>query len=168
MPTVSRTFTVEPAPAVVVPYLADFGNAEQWDPGTEQCTRNDTGPVQIGSTWHNKSKIAGVSTELTYTLEELTDRRVVLVGRNDTATSTETLEITPAGTGSSIAYTNEIDFHGAAKLASPIAKVVFEKVGVDVEKQLTDVLNALPRQKVNSAQPPAAHEGTGPPDPVPC
>ncbi|MEV8376489.1 SRPBCC family protein [Kribbella sp. NPDC056861] len=143
MPTVSRTFSVDAAPAVVVPYLADFGNAEQWDPGTEKCTRNDSGPVTVGSTWHNSSKIAGVSTELTYTLEEQTDHRVVLVGRNDTATSTEILEITPDGAGSSITYTNEIEFHGAAKLAAPLAKVLFEKVGNDTEKQMTEVLNAL-------------------------
>ncbi|WP_328320929.1 SRPBCC family protein [Kribbella sp. NBC_00382] len=148
MPTVSRTFTVESSPAVVVPYLADFGNAEHWDPGTEECTRNDSGPVVVGSTWHNKSKIAGVSTELTYTLQELTEDRVVLIGRNDTATSTETIEVTPSGTGASITYTNEIDFHGAAKLASPLAKVVFEKIGGDVVKQMTDVLNALPRQSM--------------------
>jgi carbon monoxide dehydrogenase subunit G len=145
MPTVSRTFTVDTAPAVVIPYLADFGHAEQWDPGTEQCTRNDTGPVEVGATWHNKSKIAGVSTELTYTLEALSDDRVVLVGRNETATSTEIIEVTPSGTGSSITYTNEIEFHGAAKLVAPLAKVVFEKVGNDTEKQMTDVLNALAR-----------------------
>ncbi|WBQ03460.1 SRPBCC family protein [Kribbella sp. CA-293567] len=143
MPSVSRTFTVETEPAIVVPYLADFGNAEQWDPGTEQCTRNDAGPVEVGSTWHNTSKIAGVTTELTYTLEELADHRIVLVGRNDTATSTETIEVTPNGAGSRISYTNQIDFHGAAKLAAPAAKVVFEKVAHDTEKQMTDVLNAL-------------------------
>ena len=33
MNTVSRTFSVDASPAVVVPYLADFAHAEQWDPG---------------------------------------------------------------------------------------------------------------------------------------
>ena len=37
-----------------------------------------------------------------------------------------------------ITYTNDIEFHGAAKAAAPLAKVVFEKVGHDTEKQLTD------------------------------
>jgi carbon monoxide dehydrogenase subunit G len=145
VPTVSRTFTVSPAPAVVVPYLADFGNAEQWDPGTERCTRDDTGPVRVGSSWHNTSRIAGISTELTYTLEQLTDDRVVLVGRNDTATSTETIEVTPEGAGSRITYTNDLEFNGAAKLASPVAKVVFEKLGNDTERRLTEVLDGLAR-----------------------
>lgn len=145
MTTVSRTFTVEPAPDVVVPYLADFGHAEQWDPGTERCTRIDDGPVRVGSSWHNTSKIAGISTELTYTLEQLSAGQVVLVGRNDTATSTETIDITPDGTGSRITYTNDLEFKGAAKLAAPLGKVVFEKLGNDTERQLTDVLNGLAR-----------------------
>ncbi|MFD4668475.1 SRPBCC family protein [Lentzea sp. NPDC058450] len=145
MTTVSRTFTVQASPEVVVPYLADFGNAVQWDPGTEACTRNDAGPVQVGANWHNTSKIAGITTELTYTLEQLAGDRIVLVGRNDTATSTETIEVTPSGAGSTVTYTNDLEFKGAAKLAAPLGKVVFEKLGNDTEKQLTEVLNGLTR-----------------------
>ena len=145
MTTVSRTFTVEPAPDVVVSYLADFSHTEQWDPGTERCTRNDSGPVRVGSSWHNTSKIAGISTDLTYTLDQLSESRIVLIGRNDTATSTEIIEVTPSGTGSSITYTNELEFNGAAKLAAPLGKVIFEKLGNDTEKQMAGVLNNLAR-----------------------
>jgi len=143
MATVSRTFTVDPPPPVVIAYLADFAHAEQWDPGTERCVRIDEGPVRVGSSWRNTSKIAGVSTELTYRLEQLTEARIVLVGRNDTATSTETIDVAAKDTGSSITYTNNMQFNGAAKLASPLAKVVFEKLGGDVERQITERLNAL-------------------------
>src|ERR1700761_6312763 len=132
MTTVSRSFTVSPAPDVVIPYLAGFGHAEAWDPGTVRCTRNDSGPVRVGSSWHNTSKLVGISTELTYTLEQLSGDRIVLVGRNDTATSTETIDVTPQGTGSSITYTNDLQFNGMAKLAAPLGKVVFEKVGNDL------------------------------------
>ena len=143
MSIVSRTFTVEAPPEIVIPYLADFAHAERWDPGTVRCVRADDGPVTVGSSWHNTSKIAGISTELTYTLEQLTEERIVLVGRNDTATSTETLEITRSGTGSSITYTNEVKFNGGAKIFAPLAKVVFEKLGNDTEMQLVKTLNAL-------------------------
>jgi hypothetical protein len=141
--TVSRTFNVDAPPETVIPYLADFAHAEQWDPGTVRCVRTDSGPVMVGSVWHNTSKIAGISTDLTYTLEELTNERIVLVGRNDTATSTETIDVTSCGTGSSITYTNEVQFNGAAKLATPLSKLVFEKLGNDTEKQLVETLNAL-------------------------
>lgn len=143
MSTVSRTFNVEVPPEIVVPYLADFAHAEQWDPGTVRCVRIDEGPVAVGSSWHNTSKIASISTELTYKLEQLTDERIVLIGRNDSATSTETIEIARNGTGSRVTYTNEVQFNGAAKLAAPLAKVVFEKLGKDTERQMVETLNAL-------------------------
>jgi carbon monoxide dehydrogenase subunit G len=141
--TVSRTFRVEVPPEIVIPYLADFVHAEDWDPGTVRCVRNDDGPIRVGSSWHNTSKIVGITTELTYTLEQLTDERIVLVGRNDTATSTETINVARSDTGSSITYANEVQFNGAAKLAAPLGKVVFEKLGNDTEKQLVKTLNAL-------------------------
>ena len=143
MTTVSRTFTVDAPPEVVIPYLADFTHAVQWDPGTVRCERIDDGPVKVGSSWRNTSKIVGISTELTYTLEQLGDERIVLVGRNDTATSTETIDVTRSGTGSSITYTNELQFNGAAKLAAPLGKIIFEKLGNDTEKELVERLNAL-------------------------
>lgn len=145
MTTVSRTFTVTPPPGVVVDYLKDFSHAEEWDPGTESCTRNDSGPVRVGSTWHNVSKIAGVSTELTYELTELTDERIVLVGTNDTATSTDTITVVPDPQtgGSEVTYEAVIEMKGAAKMGEPLVKVVFEKIGNDTEDDMTTVLNRL-------------------------
>ncbi len=143
MSSVSRSFSVDVPPEVVVPYLADFAHAEQWDPGTVRCVRNDDGPVRVGSSWHNTSKIVGLSTELTYTLKELTADRIVLVGINDTATSIENIEVSASGAGSSITYTNDLQFNGVARLVTPLAKVIFEKLGNDTERQLVKTLNAL-------------------------
>jgi hypothetical protein len=145
MTTVSRTFDVRPAPDLVVAYLKDFGNAVDWDPGTESCTRIDSGPVEVGASWHNTSKIGGITTELIYTLERLTDDTIVLVGRNDTATSTDTITVlpNPDGAGSRITYEAVIELSGAAKIADPIMKIVFEKIGSDTEDDMTTVLNRL-------------------------
>ena len=146
MPTVTRTFTVTPPPAVVVPYLADFAHAEAWDPGTETCTRRGDGPVQAGAVWDNTSKIAGITTDLVYTLEDLSDEKIVLVGRNDTATSADTIEVVADGGGSRITYTSEVQMHGAAKLADPVIKLLFERLGNETVEQMTGVLNGLPQQ----------------------
>jgi len=143
--TISRTFDVRPAPETVLEYLKDFGHAEEWDPGTESCTRIDSGPIAVGSSWHNVSKIAGVSTELTYTLEQLTGDTIVVVGHNETATSTDTMTIVPNpdGAGTRVTYEAVIEMSGAAKLATPVVKVVFEKIGSDTEDDMTVVLNRL-------------------------
>ncbi len=144
MTSVSRTFTVTPPPAVVVDYLKDFSHAEEWDPGTESCTPETPGPVQVGSRWHNRSKIAGVSTELTYRLDRLTDHEVVFVGENDSATTSDTITVTPHGAGSEITYDAVIEAKGlAGKLADPVMKLLFERIGTKTEQQMTEALNRL-------------------------
>jgi carbon monoxide dehydrogenase subunit G len=143
MPTVSRTFTVTAAPTQVLAYLQDFANAKEWDPGTQTCSRIDDGPVVVGSRWHNVSKIAGVSTELTYVLKESTDSRLVFEGTNKSATSTDTIVVTPAEGGATIAYRADLAMHGLAVLMSPVMKVLFEKIAGDTENQMTEVLNSL-------------------------
>ena len=144
MPTVSRRFSVKPPPTQVVEYLKDFENTEEWDPGTQTCTRTSSGKVGEGATWHNVSKIFGVTAELTYTLKELTESRLVFVGENKTSTSRDTITVDPAGTGSRLTYRADLAMKGAAKVLGPVMKIVFEKLANDVEKQLTAVLNELP------------------------
>jgi carbon monoxide dehydrogenase subunit G len=143
MPSVERTFDVTQPPATVIDYLKDFAHAEEWDPGTVSCTRNDSGPIVVGSSWHNVSKVAGVETELTYTLKEASTDRLVFVGVNDSATSTDTMTVHPSATGSTLTYRADIEMHGMSKLAAPIIKLVFEKVAHDTQDQMLEVLNAL-------------------------
>ena len=139
----SRTFTVKPTPEVVVDYLADFTHAEEWDPGTESCTRLDSGPIRVGSRFHNESEIAGVSTELVYELVTLDADKVVLRGENDSATSTDTITVTPKDGGSEITYEAVIEAKGIGKLAEPLMKLVFERIGSETERKLREVLNRL-------------------------
>jgi carbon monoxide dehydrogenase subunit G len=143
MITVSRTFAVPAAPAAVLDYLKDFGNAVEWDPGTQSCTRTDSGPIEVGAQWHNVSKILGVTAELTYTLEKLEPDTIVLVGRNEKSTSTDTITVRPAGDGTELTYRAELEMHGLAKLATPVMKLEFEKLAGQTEKQLTGVLTGL-------------------------
>jgi carbon monoxide dehydrogenase subunit G len=143
MPSVSRTFSVSPTPDRVIDYLKDFSNAEEWDPGTQSCVRNGEGPIEVGATWHNVSKIVGVTAELTYTLNELSHRTLVFVGENDSSRSVDTITVDASGAGSMITYRADLAMKGAAKLLSPAMKVVFEKLANDTEEQMTAVLNGL-------------------------
>ncbi len=100
-----------------------------------------------GSQWHNVSNIFGVTAKLTYTLDKLTDRTLVFVGKNDSSTSTEIISVDAADTGSVITYRNDLEMHGLAKLLNPVMKLAFEKLANDTEKQLTTVLNRLPTKE---------------------
>jgi carbon monoxide dehydrogenase subunit G len=143
MPTVARSFTVAAPPPRVVDYLKDFGNAEEWDPGTQKCTRRGDGQIGEGTSWHNVSKIFGVTAELTYTLEKLTESTLVFVGKNKSSTSTDTITVDPGDSGSRLTYRADLEMKGAAKILNPVMKLVFEKLASDTEKQLSTVLNQL-------------------------
>ena len=143
MPSVQRTFSVAAPPDRVVDYLKDFGNAEEWDPGTQSCTREGAGPIEVGATWHNVSKIFGVTAKLTYTLDQLTHRKLVFIGENENSKSTDTITVDASGAGSVLTYHADLEMKGAAKLISPAMKLVFEKLANDTEKQMTSVLSAL-------------------------
>ncbi|MBJ8345229.1 SRPBCC family protein [Antrihabitans sp. YC2-6] len=144
MTSVHRTFAVDPPPARVLEYLKDFGNAVEWDPGTESCERIDDGPLQVGATWRNVSKVFGNTTELTYKLERLEADTIVFVGENKQSTSTDTITVRPSDGGSEISYEAVLDLHGAAKLATPLAKLAFEKIANDTRSRMVEVLNGLP------------------------
>ena len=143
MVNAERTFSVQPQPDVVVEYLSNFAHAERWDPGTVSCTRKDDGPIRTGSTWHNVSKFKGKETELTYELTRWDADHLIFVGKNKTATSTDDITITAEGTGSTITYRANIEFHGLAKLAGPFLKSEFERLGDQTVKTMTSTLNAL-------------------------
>jgi carbon monoxide dehydrogenase subunit G len=143
MVSVSRTFTVDKPAATVVDYLTDFTNAIEWDPGTQQCERNDDGPIRVGSSWRNVSKFLGRESELTYTLERLEPGRLTFVGRNKTVTSNDDITVRPATSGSEITYNVDVEVHGAAKLGAPLIKREFERLATATEKQLRETLDRL-------------------------
>ncbi len=137
----------------MVEYLKDFGHATQWDAGTQSCERIDRGPVAEGAYWHNVSKFFGVRTELTYKLEELSDHRVVFVGENQSSRTVDTITVDPQDSGSVITYVADLEMLGTAKLLSPVMKLVFEKLAVDTERQMSSVLNELAAPTLSSEGP---------------
>jgi carbon monoxide dehydrogenase subunit G len=145
MVDVTRKFTAEVPIEKAAAFLRDFANAPTWDPGTGSCTQISDGPVGVGTQWHNVSKLFGVTTELTYTLVTDELNHVVLEGKNKTATSTDDITLTSVGPNSTeIEYHANVEFNGAAKIASPLLKAGFEaKVAPETVKKMTEALEAL-------------------------
>jgi carbon monoxide dehydrogenase subunit G len=144
MVSVSRSFDVSKPIGQVVDYLADFAHAEEWDPGTKTCKPIGSGPLDVGSTWHNVSVFRGKETELTYRLVRREADRLVFEGTNKTATSTDDLKFTalPAG-GTRITYQAHIAFHGLTKLVGWAVQGEFNRLGDLTQAQMTRVINAL-------------------------
>jgi carbon monoxide dehydrogenase subunit G len=146
MVNVSRSFTVPVPPEAVVDYLADFTNAEEWDPGTVSCTRIDSGPVAPGARWRNVSKILGRETELTYVLLEKRPDGVLLEGTNKTATSVDDIRVEPSPEGSRITYEARVRFKGLAKVSDPLMRLVFERLAGKTADQMTQALQQHARR----------------------
>jgi hypothetical protein len=157
MIVVERTFTVETSPAAALAYLIDFGNTQEWDRAAQQTVRHGSGPVGPGATWRQAFRILGITTELTWTLIEATGERLVFHGRNEGATCVETVFVRPAPGGTEVNYRVELEMHGLAKLASPVMRIEFEKLGTESAAGLSTALNRLsaPAWRPSAIPPPA-------------
>lgn len=141
---VIRTFTVSRSAPVVLAYLADFAHAEEWDPGTQSCTRIDAGPVAVGARWHNTSKILGVETELEYELKEMGADHLVLNGENKTASAIDHITVVPHAEGSEVTYDATVELHGLAKVGAPVLQLEFEKLGNQTVEGIQQAVDRLP------------------------
>jgi carbon monoxide dehydrogenase subunit G len=157
MIVVERTFTVETSPATAIAYLADFGNTQEWDRAAQRTVRDGSGPLQPGATWRQACRIFGITTELTWTLIEATGDRLVFHGRNEGATCTDTVLVRPVPGGTEVTYRVELEMHGLAKLATPVMKIEFEKLGTESAAGLSQALNRLaaPAWRPSAIPPPA-------------
>jgi carbon monoxide dehydrogenase subunit G len=144
MVDVSRTLSVSTPLPKVVDYLRDFARAEEWDPGTISCTQTTDGPVDVGTEWRNVSEFRRRETTLTYRLEKVEDARLVFVGRNKTATSTDDLTFTPTPAGgTTVTYHAHVVFNGLAKLADPFLKKEFNRLGDELVGTMSAALEKL-------------------------
>ena len=141
-PTIERTVTTVAPPEKVFPYLVDFRNATEWDSGTESCelVSGDGGP---GTVYKNVSTFVGNTVELEYTVDAVEQPRFVIVGRNDTTTSHDTITVRAREGGSSVVYRAEFTFTGLARFAGPLMKPLLDRLGDKTAAQLTTALERL-------------------------
>ncbi len=143
MSTVERTVTTSASPDTVFTYLVDFENATEWDSGTVSCEKvsGDGGP---GTVYKNVSKFAGNEVALDYRVETVDQPTFVIVGRNDTTTSHDTITVSPGdGGGSSVVYKAEFTFTGVAKFLGPVMSPLLGRLGDKTAEQLKSALDRL-------------------------
>ena len=143
MASIRRSAEVSKPIDQVVGYLKDFTHAEQWDPGTEACTRLDSGPLGVGSSWHNTSKFLGRRVELIYRLERALPDRLTFVGTNDAATSTDDLTFEPVGGGTRLTYHADIRLRGVARIADIAVYLALRAMAGEVMGRLRNLINDL-------------------------
>jgi carbon monoxide dehydrogenase subunit G len=144
MPSVTRTFTTTASPEAAHAYLADFRNAEEWDPGTQSCERT-SGDGGVGTTYRNVSSFLGREVEITYTTAELAPTtRVHLRGTNESFEGHDIFEIRPSGRGSEVTYRADMSFSGLSKLAAPAVAAYLPILARKTVDQLRSCLDRQP------------------------
>lgn len=101
-------------------YVADFANAQQWDPGVATAERIDSGSVGAGSRYRLGVRRAGRVVPMDYRITAFEPpHRVVLVGSGSGVDAIDDIRFEPLGSGTRIDYTADIRLGGLLRLAQP-------------------------------------------------
>jgi hypothetical protein len=124
-------------------YLSDFTTTTDWDPGTVTTVRRH-GNGGVGTTYLNTSTFLGRTTQLTYIVREfIPGKRIRLRGENKTVIAVDTLTFRPVASGTEVTYAAEFTFKGPSRIAAPLLKPAFERLGNQAEAGLRKALNLL-------------------------
>lgn len=110
--------------------MADFANAEHWDPATLESRQLNDIPVGLGARFELQMKIFGRENDIEYEIVEFESPiRVVLRGENSGSVSVDTITVEPDGEGSAVTYRADVTMKGGFKLVGPLFGPVFKKMG---------------------------------------
>lgn len=136
------TVNTELAPERAFILMADFANAEGWDPATLESKQLGTGPIQTGARFELKMEIFGRENVIDYEIIEFdAPTRVVLRGENSGSVSIDEISVAPHGNGSAVTYEATVTMKGAYKLLGPLFAPVFKKMGDKARDQIAPWLN---------------------------
>lgn len=137
-------------PAEAFAYVADLGNAAQWDPSLTESTRLDEGPLEVGSSFRVVATMRGEPQTLRYEIAELDPpRRVVVEGEGEKALSRDVVDFEQLGAGAGplaggtrVTYDLDLHLKGVRRLAEPFMGNAVRDMGDRALQGLKRVLDA--------------------------
>ena len=125
-------------------FIADFANAEQWDPGVATSARLNPGPVGIGARYQlgvrKRGRVAPMAYEIT---AYEPSQRVVLTGAGSGVAAVDDIRFEATPTGTRIDYVADIRLTGLMRLAAPFAGGAFGKIARDARDGMERALDQL-------------------------
>ena len=108
-------------------YVADFTTVAEWDPGIHS-SRKVSGDGAVGSIYEVEAEFRGKTMPFTYTVTAFEqDRRIVLDGVGEKATSLDTIAFAPTATGGTqITYSADFKLKGVLRVAEPFLGGTFK------------------------------------------
>lgn len=117
-------------PAEMFAYLSDFSTTEEWDPGVIEAERLGEDPVREGTEFRLLARFLGRKTPLIYRIVEYDPPSAVTFrGESSTVVSLDRITFEPSNGGTRITYDADLALKGALKLADPLLRIAFKRVG---------------------------------------
>ncbi len=115
----------------VFAYLSDFSTTQEWDPGVAEAERLDEGEIVVGSRVRVVADFMGRKTPLVYEVTAIDPpSSITLRGENATVVSLDTMTFATTGAGGTrLVYDADLTLKGPMRLADPLLKLVFNRIG---------------------------------------
>ena len=111
-------------------YVADFANAQEWDPGVATAERLDGEPVRLGSRYRLGVRIGGRVAPMEYRVSVFEPpTRVVLVGSGSGVSAVDEISFERSPGGTIVDYTADIRLGGVLRLIQPFLGGAFVNLG---------------------------------------
>ncbi len=125
-------------------FVADFANAERWDPGVASSVRVDDGPVGLGSRYDLGVRMRGKVAPMRYVVTAWEPmRRVVLRGSGSGVEAVDEIGFQATPSGTRIDYVADIRLTGLMRLATPFAGGTFARIAADARDGMQRALQGL-------------------------
>jgi len=125
----------------VFAYLSDFSTTQEWDPGVVEAERLNDGAVGEGTEFRLVAEFLGRKTALTYRIVEYDPPRAVTFrGENATVISDDRITFEAVDEGTRITYDADLALKGPLRIADPLLRLAFNRVG---DRALAGLRNKL-------------------------
>jgi carbon monoxide dehydrogenase subunit G len=125
-------------------FVADFANAERWDPGVASSEQTTEGPLGVGTRYRLGVRMRGRVSPMDYEVTAYEpNRRVVLRGSGSGVAATDEIRFEPTPTGTRLHYVADIRLRGLLALATPFAGGTFREIAHNARDGMQRALDAL-------------------------
>lgn len=127
----------------VFAYLSDFSTTSEWDPGVIEAERLNGQAVGDGAEFRLVAEFLGRNTELVYrTVEYDMPKSVTFRGENATVVSLDRITFESTAGGTRVTYDADLALKGALRIADPLLRLAFNRVGARALAGLRRTLGA--------------------------
>jgi len=113
-------------------FVADFANAERWDPGVATSVRTSPGPVRVGARYRLGVRMGGRVVPMDYEVTAFdAPQLVVLEGSGRGVHAIDEIRFSATDGGTRIDYTADIRLVGLLRLVAPLASGALARIGRD-------------------------------------